>query len=153
MQSYKRLDNLCRDMNGLGVTGYLQDMEQTYDGVTILGWKDDYLKLKHYRSIRNQIAHENNASEEILCSLEDTVWIENFYQRILNQTDPLAVYYKKSLPVSSKSANVRVPRNTQPVPPFTKEPKAVSSNANHGCIGWFVSAVMILSILGIFMFF
>lgn len=28
MESYKHLDNLCKDMNGIGVTGYIKDMEQ-----------------------------------------------------------------------------------------------------------------------------
>lgn len=52
--------------------------------------------MKYYRHIRNQIAHEVDATEEMICSLEDTIWIEEFYQRILQQTDPLAMYYKAS---------------------------------------------------------
>ncbi len=95
MYSYKRLDNLCKDLNGIGVTGYIESMEQTPKGANrILGWKDDYYKLKHYRYIRNKIAHDNNADEENMCTEEDELWIQNFYQRILTQQDPLSLYHK-----------------------------------------------------------
>ena len=96
MQSYKRLDVLCRDMNGVGVTGYIEDMERIVNGDHYVpGWHSDYQKLKHYRYIRNQIAHEVYATEEDMCSSGDTTWIEEFYQRILWQTDPLAMHYKE----------------------------------------------------------
>lgn len=97
MQAYKRLDALCRDMNGIGVTGYIEDMEQIANANRFVsGWKADYQKLKYYRHIRNQIAHEVDATEEELCSPEDVAWIEEFHQRILGRIDPLAVYYNAS---------------------------------------------------------
>ena len=97
MQAYKRLDALCRDINGIGVTGYIEDMEHTANGnLSVPGWNADYQKLKYYRHIRNQIAHEVNATEEQMCSLEDVAWIEEFHQRILKQTDPLAIQYSIS---------------------------------------------------------
>lgn len=117
MQSYKRLDNLCKDMNGSGVTGYIEDMELKKNGeFCVSGWKADYQSLKHYRYVRNQIAHENYADEGNMCSDSDVVWIENFYQRVMNQTDPLAQYYRtnKSLNESS-SAKPQMPR----IPPYT----------------------------------
>ena len=100
LQTYKRLDNLCRDMNGVGVTGYLEDMEQIPGGANIVpGWAEDYQQLKHYRYLRNQIVHEVTAEEEDLCSAEDVVWLENFYGRILNTNDPLALCHKaKTVP-------------------------------------------------------
>ena len=86
MQAYKRLDALCRDINGIGVTGYIEDMEHTANGnLSVPGWNADYQKLKYYRHIRNQIAHEVNATEEQMCSLE-----------VLQQTDPLAIQYRIS---------------------------------------------------------
>lgn len=112
MQSYKRLDILCRDMNGIGVTGYIEDMDRTVNGARyVSNWDSDYRQLKYYRHIRNQIAHEVNATEENLCSSKDVAWIEEFYQHILRQTDPLAVYYKevsrlrKNIEVSTKESS------------------------------------------------
>lgn len=97
MESYKYLDNLCKDMNGIGITGYIKDMEQELNGeFYVAGWKKDYMQLKHYRYIRNQIAHENYADEKDMCSAKDIAWLDEFYRRIMGQTDPLALCYKKT---------------------------------------------------------
>ncbi|MBM6869801.1 DUF6548 family protein [Pseudoflavonifractor phocaeensis] len=123
MQSYKRLDMLCRDMNGIGVTGYIEDMERAVNGAHyVSGWHSDYRKLKHYRYIRNQIAHEVCATEENMCSSEDIAWVETFYQHILQQTDPLAMYYReisqrqKTEAASARKSSKRtdVPHNAPP---------------------------------------
>ena len=69
MQSYKRLDVLCRDMNGIGISGYIADMEQLTNGrLFVDGWEKDYRLLKHYRHIRNRIAHDVDATEDALCT-------------------------------------------------------------------------------------
>lgn len=60
----------------------------------IKNWETDYRKFKHYRYIRNQIVHENSASESSLCNINDCRWLAEFYQRILNQMDPLSQYQK-----------------------------------------------------------
>lgn len=111
MNSYKRLDNLCKDMNSKGVSGYLEDMERNPNGnYFIADWKNDYKTLKHYRYIRNKIAHDNYAEEANMCSEEDTVWIENFYRRILNRSDPLALYREatKPKPVQTKPEHTEI---------------------------------------------
>ena len=98
MTSYKRLDNLCRDMyNGEnGVTAYIEDMEQhSYSASYITGWKSTFDALKHYRYIRNQIAHDEYATEENMTSQDDIDWLDNFYQQIMNQSDPLSIWYKR----------------------------------------------------------
>ena len=69
MQAYKRLDALCRDMNGIGVTGYIEDMRKTVNGsLHVSGWNADFQRLKYYRHIRNQIAHEVDVTEEEMYS-------------------------------------------------------------------------------------
>lgn len=115
MESYKYLDNLCKDMNGIGVTGYIKDMEQEPKGeIYVAGWKRDYLQLKHYRYIRNQIAHENYANESDMCSDRDTVWLDEFYQRIMQQIDPLALCYKETrLHSKIKSIETKTPSTAQ----------------------------------------
>lgn len=98
MSTYKHLDNLCSDMNGIGVTGYIEDMEDSLNGkFHVPDWENDYRQLKHYRYIRNQIAHETYADEENMCSEEDEEWLDDFYDRIMNQTDPLALYHSALL--------------------------------------------------------
>lgn len=127
MESYKYLDNLCKDMNGIGITGYIKDMEKELNGdFYVAGWKNDYLLLKHYRYIRNQIAHENYADESNMCSAKDTAWLEEFYHRIMMQTDPLALCYQKTkIHFSSQSTVPKKPSTTQYAPARPKIRKTV----------------------------
>ncbi len=129
MNSYKRLDNLCRDMNGIGVTGYIEDMEHTANGEKYVpGWKKDYLQLKHYRYIRNQIAHENYADEDNMCSDEDAVWIENFYKRIMVQSDPLALHYKATKPRPANKISAPNIQSNQYIPSNSNTYKHIRKN-------------------------
>ncbi len=93
LDSYKRLDNLCKDTlkSDTGITSYLDAMEHSRSGAaSVPGWQDDYRALKHYRYIRNKIAHENGADEKSLCGADDVRWLEKFYNRLLRRTDPLS---------------------------------------------------------------
>lgn len=141
MTSYKRLDNLCKDMNGIGISGYIEDMEKIKAEIfSVKTWKDDYYQLKHYRYIRNRIAHDNDAYEENLCTPYDTEWLENFYQQILNRTDPLALYYKtpiKNDMFSNKNTFSYSQRCYYPPQP---EPKKNTSE-------WLIAAIVILLIV------
>lgn len=127
LQAYKRLDNLCRDTNGIGINGYIEDMKNCPNGeYKVTGWKDDYFQLKHYRYVRNRIAHENNAEEVDLCTEKDVAWLDAFYQRILTQTDPLALYFQatkpKTKPISKPTAPPKPPADMQkprPAKPHT----------------------------------
>lgn len=134
MNSYKRLDNLCRDMNGIGVTGYIEDMEHTATGeYYVPGWKKDYLQLKHYRYIRNQIAHENYATEDNMCSDEDEAWLENFHKRIMVQSDPLALHYKATKPQAAKSQAAKprpVDKTSAPTMPTIQSAQYIPSNSD-----------------------
>lgn len=50
MRAYKHLDNLCRDTNGIGLSGYIEDMERNHIAAfRVEGWENDYRQLKHYR--------------------------------------------------------------------------------------------------------
>lgn len=107
IESYKRLDNLCKDIftSETGVTTYITNMESLmYNRFQITNWDSDYKKLKHYRYIRNQIVHENNVDEGNICNADDLYWVEQFYQRIINQTDPLTLY-QKALYASKQQAS------------------------------------------------
>ena len=97
LDSYKRLERLCRDVmaDDRRVSAYIDEMVRLTDGsLRVSGWHRDLNQLKHYRWVRNQIVHEPDCSEETMCRPEDVQWIEDFHARILNQTDPLALYRK-----------------------------------------------------------
>ena len=93
MDSYKRLDNLCKKRldTSVGVTAYIDAMKPYVDNRRLTHEdKDDFYKLKHYRYIRNQIAHENHCTEDSMCKYEDTKWVDQFYVRLNNYCDPLS---------------------------------------------------------------
>ena len=107
MDSYKQLEKLCGDMLGEGrVSAYIKEMSDKPRGAYLVsGWEADLKRLRHCRRIRNQIAHEPGCSETDMCPPEDEKWLDDFYARIKNQTDPLALYYKQTHPKISYSHN------------------------------------------------
>lgn len=97
MEAYKRLEKLCGDImhDDRCVSAYIEEMETQSQGAHLVpGWAEDIKQLKHYRRVRNQIAHDPSCSEENMCSDNDAQWILAFYARIMNQLDPLALYRK-----------------------------------------------------------
>lgn len=100
MDSYKQLEKLCGDMLGEGrVSAYIKEMSDKPRGAYLVsGWENDLKRLRHCRRIRNRIAHEPDCSETDMCPPEDEKWLDDFYARIMNQTDPLALYYKYTHP-------------------------------------------------------
>lgn len=118
LEVYKKLDNLCKDMysNDKGISVYIENMEQIPNaGNKIQGWDSAYKKLKHYRYIRNQIAHENYATEENMSNETDIEWIENFHRQILETNDPLAQYHKTSRVNKQRQTQTHIPVETCPI--------------------------------------
>lgn len=106
LEAYKRLEKLCGEImsDDRKVSAYIEDMENTLRGSQLVSdWDNDLKKLKHYRWVRNQIAHDPNCSEENMCNSADVQWIIDFHSRIMNQTDPLTLY-RKATQVNSVSA-------------------------------------------------
>lgn len=93
-EKYKQLDLLCKDIfsSKEGVSEYIKEMENTNSQFSryILDWANVYKQLKHMRWLRNQLAHEVGAFNFYLCSDYDLKWLNDFYNSILNRTDPLA---------------------------------------------------------------
>ncbi len=97
IDSYKNLEKLCGDIlnDDRRLSAYIDEMNNISSGsYYVKGWKSDLKRLKHYRWIRNQIVHEPDCTEQNMCESDDALWLDSFYFRILNQTDPLALYYK-----------------------------------------------------------
>lgn len=97
-EEYKRLDRLCKDYlsSTEGVSEYIRQMESTpWSGRRyVYTWEEDYKKLKHVRWVRNQLAHEVGTLNSDICTYEDLVWVQNFYNRIINGGDPFTVIRK-----------------------------------------------------------
>ncbi len=94
-ENYKCLDKICGEIFGYtnGVSEYIRAMEEEHGQLDLRSdWVRDYKQLKHVRWVRNQIAHE--AADERISKDDDTRFVLDFYDRIMRQTDPLAVYYQ-----------------------------------------------------------
>lgn len=106
INSYKRLEKICSeimDVDVHGVSTYIDEMLNMENGNDyVVGWQEDLKALKHYRWMRNQIAHEPDCSEENMCKQSDEMWVDDFYSRIINQTDPIAMYRKAVKQSASK---------------------------------------------------
>lgn len=115
LESYKRLDNLCKDVfrSEKGVTTYIESMENTSYSFRPADFDSDYKNLHRYRHIRNQIAHDNYADESNMCDENDTLWIEQFYGRILNQTDPLSLQHKAMTEYQKQASKAK--RTQEPI--------------------------------------
>lgn len=97
IEAYKHLEKLCGEVldDDRRISAYIDEMINKPRGQYIIsGWSEDLKKLKHYRWVRNKITHEPDCTEENMCEPNDTVWLQNFYSRIMNQTDPLTLYAK-----------------------------------------------------------
>ena len=98
---YKKLDKLCSEMYGKnsgGVTCYLNDMiaVPVMQRNRIPEWNQTYDRLRELRHIRNQMAHGEGSFEDYPCSEEDVLWLFEFRSKIMNISDPLAVYRRQT---------------------------------------------------------
>ena len=144
IESYKRLEKLCGDLlnDNRRISAYIDEMISFPRGSYLVrGWDDDLKQLKHYRWVRNQIAHEPDCREENMCEPIDVVWIDDFYSRIMNQTDPLAMYRKATKPQPiAKPKQSSQPQHTYPVQPIYSKKKAA---------GW-VALWIIAALVGLY---
>ena len=135
IESYKHLDKICGEMfeTQYGVSAYIEEMlNNPHGSYLVRGWENDLKQLKHYRWIRNQIVHEPDCSEESMCEVGDDEWLDDFYERIINQTDPLAMYRKATRPQpvaksaqNHEPAQLRYTYSKQPIQPKHKSKKVV----------------------------
>jgi len=95
LESYKRLDQLCRDMfrSKDGVTEYINQMDRVISRINSKeDWRNFYSRLKYQRRLRNNLVHNTEFSE---CTEEDIDEVEYFFELILKQEDPLACIRKQ----------------------------------------------------------
>ncbi len=127
MDSYKRLEKLCGDILGdeRKVSAYIDEMTAATDGECLVpGWSSDLRQLKHFRWVRNRIAHDPGCTEENMCEPGDSLWINEFYSRIMNQTDPLALRRRER----RRMAEYARQRTAPSAPPGTYRPYTYAQN-------------------------
>lgn len=119
IDSYKHLEKICGEIMDADrrLSAYIDEMEDTSNGsYYVKNWDDDLKTLKHYRWVRNQIVHEPDCNEADMCDPDDEVWLDNFYSRIINQTDPLTLYRKARLAQKASRSRTQSSSNGTPTP-------------------------------------
>ena len=148
INSYKRLEKLCNEIydSNHGISAYIDDMARlTSASFYVFNWNDDLKQLKHYRWIRNQISHEPNCTEENMCEYGDAQWIDDFYDRIMNQSDPLAMYFQATKPHPvAKSAQNHEPAQLQYT--YSKQPSQ-QKHKSKKVVRWIVFSIFVAIVL------
>lgn len=128
-EEYKRLDRLCKDYlsSTEGVSEYISQMKSApwNDRRYVSTWEDDYKQLMHVRWVRNQLAHEVGTLNSDICTEDDLDWVQSFYNRIMNGSDPFTILRKakeeealraKQQAQTRRAAVSGQPKQTQPRP-------------------------------------
>jgi len=90
---YKKLDVTLKNKYSTktGVTSYIENMERFSDGESFVSsWREDYKALKHYRWLRNKLAHE--AGEDVDLNKNDLAGLKKFFANVSKNKDPYALY-------------------------------------------------------------
>ena len=149
IESYKHLEKLCGEVlnDDRRISAYIDEMISTPRGSYLVrGWDDDLKQLKHYRWVRNQIAHEPDCTEQNMCEPSDAEWLDDFYSRIMNQTDPLTLYAKatKPRPTEKSTQAHKVETPIYPYPQQATNHKQ-SSRKTVGYLAFLVGIVFIVA--------
>ena len=144
LEEFKHLDKLCREIyrSEKGVTSYIEDMKSvpTSESRYIPNWDDDLNALVRLRHLRNNLSHEEGSLYEDVCTQADAEWINAFYSRILNQSDPLALLTRKR---AEKPAGCSPrPQYSAPLPATAKAPKRPA-----GCFFVFIALLCVSFLL------
>lgn len=145
-EEFKHLDKLCGEIYNTknGVSSYIEDMKakEIYNCSYIPNWESDLTHLIQYRHIRNQMAHTEGAFDTENCKQKDIDWVRNFYGRVMNQSDPLALLHNKS---QIKGKKIGTKRS------HTHKRQEVRESQNKGRNK--ISAVLIIGIIFVFIAF
>lgn len=153
-EEFKHLDKLCGELyrDQYGVSHYIDDMKDVpqSDYQYIPNWKEDLKHLIRLRHIRNYLAHTEGSFNEELCTQKDIKWSQDFYKRILHQSDPLAMLYQHA---KTKQAvrQVKTPPSSAKYNTGGKRLCRTNTKKSSG-IKRFCFIVLLLVIVGILLF-
>ena len=127
LEEYKKLDKLCKEIynSEKGITSYIDDMRNTNysEKIVIPCWEHDIHTLVSLRHARNKLTHEVGTSDSPICTYADIDWLKNFYHRIVNRQDPIAIIHKNRY---AKKQNTQIYTQNQNIQ--TSQSKKSKSN-------------------------
>jgi len=165
IDSYKHLEKLCGEVlnDDRPISAYIDEMLNIpFGSCYVKTWNEDLKTLKHYRWIRNKISHEPGCTEHNMCKPEDELWINDFYSRIMNQTDPLTLYHKAITTNTTKQTKITNTINT-----YTHDTTIQDSSKNTSayeqshidfddvwsCLSWILVGCICIAVISLILFF
>lgn len=108
VEYFGELEQLCNQLyqQSHGVTVYIEEMMELKDhGAQVVRYWDYYLKrLKEIRHKRNKLSHGEVSFGEAWAEKEDLEFLQEFREKLLDQTDPIALYRKHLKAKTRKTA-------------------------------------------------
>ena len=110
-----------------GVTTYINEMKDLESqGVPkVKDWSASLKRLKEIRHKRNKLSHGEISFREEWAEKEDLEFLLAFRKKVLNQTDPIALYYNQRK--------------------GTKTKKAKKSKPFSGCLAGVITAILVFA--------
>lgn len=124
-------------------------MERRINGRNyVCNWDNDLKQLRKYRRIRNEISHTPGCDERNMCDSYDAIWIEEFCRRILNSTDPLAEYRKKTETKCQSNKSIQSYGDAPDTNTYHESYSAPSPHVQHsGCAVFFSIILSVMAAL------
>lgn len=144
LEEYKKLDSLIKyGFNSEeGVSEYLRAMDLVpYSDRRLSNtWNKDTKKLKHLRWVRNKLTHEADTMYTDFCTEEDVNDVITFYNRIVENTDPLHLseridQYATELKEIDENNNRKIKIEEKPI-------------EKDGSIGTVILFILIIAVIG-----
>ncbi len=153
-EEFKRLDKICREIYGAnqgGVTSYIEDMRRIspFESREIPSWDSDLQFLVKMRNVRNQLSHGIDTMNLPMCDQSDILWLKDFYNRILGQSDPIALLYqrRKEKATRTRTSRPSIPTSSTPSHPSTRNHAAIIFLLLFGCALGVALIIVILLLL------
>ena len=112
LDAFKHLEKICNETYGgqHGVTQYIDEMESRspYAARKVFGWNQDLSGLRRVRHIRNAMVHDSS-DFDMDYTMEDVQFLENFYDRVMNRQDPLALLRQQNEAARAKNRAISEP--------------------------------------------
>ncbi len=112
LDDFKHLEKLCNEIydGQHGVTQYIDEMESKspFAARKVFGWDLDLSGLKRVRHIRNAMVHDSS-DFDMDYTPEDVQFLENFYDRVMNRQDPLALLRQQNEAARAKNRAISEP--------------------------------------------
>ena len=126
------------------VTVYIDEMFRL--GISTPDWNYKLKRLKEVRYKRNQLCHGDISFREQFATVDDVRFVVDFRNIILNQTDPLALYYKHT---RQQTSVVNEPMHYQPQyqQPVYQNPNPKNQTPQRKSLGCFTAVLIVVAVI------